>query len=334
MVTSMEALAGITLLLAGEEQETLAPLYAWVALGGASARACSADPEDVVGAVTEAAPDVVLVVGGDTEAVARRLDPLGLHQAPPVLPLTDVLGHEESPGPAAARRLRAFVDRHALQERQRELEVILAAESVARRRELETAQFDALHRLALMAEYRDDNTADHTERVGEMAAQLARQLGLSDREVWLIRRAAPLHDLGKIAIPDNILLKPGRLTDEEYEVVKTHAVHGARVLAGADADVLQMAERIVRSHHERWDGAGYPDALAGEDIPVAARLVSVADVFDVLVHERPYKESWTVEAAAEEIRSGSGTQFDPAAVEAFQALGPAVWRSASTTAAA
>jgi putative two-component system response regulator len=143
--------------------------------------------------------------------------------------------------------------------------------------------------------------------------------------VWLLRHAAPLHDLGKIAVPDSILLKPGRLTDEEFEVVKTHAVLGARVLAGAESEVLQTAERIARHHHERWDGTGYPDALAGEDIPIEARLVHVADVFDVLVHERPYKDSWTVEAAVEEIRRGAGAQFAPAAVEAFEALGPAVW---------
>jgi putative two-component system response regulator len=165
------------------------------------------------------------------------------------------------------------------------------------------------------------------ERVGGLAAQLARRLGLPDRTVWLIRNAAPLHDLGKIAVPDDILLKPGRLSEEEFEVVKTHAILGARVLGDADADVLRTGERICRSHHERWDGGGYPDGLAGEDIPVEARLVHVADVFDVLVHERPYKESWTVEAAAEEIRRGAGTQFAPAAVEAFESLGPAVWRA-------
>jgi putative two-component system response regulator len=144
--------------------------------------------------------------------------------------------------------------------------------------------------------------------------------------VWLIRQAAPLHDIGKIAIPDSILLKPGRLSEEEFEVVKTHAVLGARVLSGGGSDLLEAAERIARHHHERWDGGGYPDGLAGDAIPVAARLVHVADVFDVLVHERPYKESWTVEAAADEIRAGAGTQFDPEAVEAFEALGPPVWR--------
>ena len=321
----MEALAGITLLLAGDDAETVAALRAWVSLGGATARASSTDPEDVAATVVGESPDVVLLIGGSAEEVAARIDPLGLGLGPPLVALSDVLASGEAPGPAAARRLRAFVDRSLQRRRLRELESILATQAVARRRDLEAAQLDTMHRLALVAEYRDDNTADHTERVAELAAQLARGLGLSDRTVWLIRHAAPLHDLGKIAVPDSILLKPGRLTDEEFEVVKTHAVLGARVLAGADAEVLQTAERIARHHHERWDGTGYPDALAGEDIPIEARLVHVADVFDVLVHERPYKDSWTVEAAVEEIRRGAGTQFAPAAVEAFEALGPAVW---------
>jgi putative nucleotidyltransferase with HDIG domain len=325
MPLSMEALAGITLLLAGDDAETVAALRAWVSLGGATARASSADPEDVAATVVGESPDVVLLIDGVAEEVVARIDPLGLGLGPPLVELSDVVASDEAPGPAAARRLRAFVDRAAQRRRLRELESILATQAVARRRDLEAAQLDALHRLALVAEYRDDNTADHTERVAELAAQLAKRLGLPDRTVWLIRHAAPLHDLGKIAVPDSILLKPGRLTDEEYEVVKTHAVLGARVLAGADSEVLQTAERIARHHHERWDGTGYPDALAGEDIPIEARLVHVADVFDVLVHERPYKDSWTVEAAVEEIRGGAGTQFAPAAVTAFEALGPAVW---------
>jgi putative two-component system response regulator len=167
------------------------------------------------------------------------------------------------------------------------------------------------------AGYRDDNTHEHTQRVADLAARLARELGLGDRQVSLVHRAAPLHDIGKIAIPDSILLKPGRLTEEEFEVVKTHAVLGARVLQGGDSDVIQTAEAIARHHHERWDGGGYPGGLAGEAIPLGARLVHVADVFDILVHERPYKESWTVEAAVAEIERGSGTDFDPAVVRAF-----------------
>jgi putative two-component system response regulator len=223
-------------------------------------------------------------------------------------------------------RLRAFVDRAVLRARQSELESVIAAQAVTRRRDVDAAQLDALQRLAVAAEYRDDNTHEHTQRVGELAAALARELGLGDRTVWLVRQAAPLHDLGKIAIPDSILLKPGRLTEEEYEVVKTHAVLGARVLAGAAAEVMQVAERIARSHHERWDGGGYPDGLHGEEIPVEARLVALADVFDVLVHERPYKESWSLDDAVAEIRDGAGTQFDPEAVRAFERLGPSAWQ--------
>ena len=164
---------------------------------------------------------------------------------------------------------------------------MFAAASVARAREAESAEHDTLQRLLQAAGYRDDNTYEHTQRVGLLAAKLARELGLSDRDVALIGRAAPLHDIGKIAIPDSILLKPGRLTEEEFEVVKTHAVLGARVLAGGASDLFAAAETIARHHHERWDGDGYPRGLEGEAIPIAARIVHVADVYDVLVHERP-----------------------------------------------
>jgi putative two-component system response regulator len=182
-------------------------------------------------------------------------------------------------------------------------------------------------RLARAAEYRDDNTWEHTQRVGAMAARLGRGVGLDDHEVDLIRAAAPVHDLGKIAIPDTILLKPDRLTEEEFEVVKTHAALGARILEESAAPLFRTAERICRSHHERWDGSGYPDGLTGEDIPLAGRLVAVADVFDILVHERPYKEGMSVADAAAELRRNAGTQFDPAVVDAFDELGAATWQA-------
>ena len=322
----MDALLGLRVLVAGEDPKRIDAARSGLAAEGAQAQVCEADPLAVVAAVTSAPPDAVLALDGSEERLRAGLDPHGLELGPPVIPVLDVVGPRDPFDAVAARRLSAVVQLHALRERAGELEGVIAAQAVSRRRENEAAQLDGLRRLALAAEYRDDNTHEHTQRVGHLAALLARGAGLGDRMVRLVREAAPLHDLGKIAIPDSILLKPGRLSDEEYEVVKTHALLGARVLAGAESELLEVAERIVRHHHERWDGAGYPDGLEGEEIPVVARIAAVADVFDVLVHERPYKDSWSVEAAAEEIREGADTQFDPAVVEVFDALGPAGWQ--------
>jgi putative nucleotidyltransferase with HDIG domain len=320
-----DALGGMTVLVAGDDLGAVQAVSASLAALGADTAALAGDLDAIVRAAAADPPAVVLAVGASEARLRSRLDPFGLELGPPVIGVEAVAGVEDGIGPLAARRLRALVERSALRARQGELEGVLAAQAVTRRREVEAARVDTLQRLLTAAGYRDDNTYEHTQRVGHLAARLARGLGLGDRDVWLIRRAAPLHDIGKIAIPDSILLKPGKLSDEEFEVVKTHAVLGARVLASGGADVLETAEAIARHHHERWDGGGYPDGLAGEAIPIAARLVHVADVFDVLVHERPYKESWTVEAAAREIAGGAGTQFDPEAVGAFTSLGPSGW---------
>lgn len=182
--------------------------------------------------------------------------------------------------------------------------------------ELEATQVEILERLALAAEYRDDTTGQHTKRVGETAAQIGEALGWQTREIELIRRAAPLHDVGKIAISDLILLKPGRLTTEEFERMKMHTELGARILSGGQFPLMQWAEQIARTHHERWDGTGYI-GLCGEAIPMAGRIVAVADVFDALTSERPYKSALTQNEAIEEIQRQSGRQFDPRVVEAF-----------------
>jgi cyclic di-GMP phosphodiesterase len=189
---------------------------------------------------------------------------------------------------------------------------------------LEEAQLETLDRLARAAEYRDDNTGKHTQRVGVTAALVAERLGLSEARVELMRRAAPLHDVGKIGIVDQVLLKPGRLTVEEFEVVKTHAVIGAKILSGSRFEVLRYAEELARSHHERWDGRGYPDGLVSDDIPLSGRIVSIVDVFDALTHDRPYKRAWNPEDALQEIRSQSGKQFDPDVVAAFLDVAPSV----------
>lgn len=189
-----------------------------------------------------------------------------------------------------------------------------------RTQELDETRAETLRQLAIAAEYRDDETYQHTERVGHVAAKLALGLGLPAGQVTLLRQAAPLHDVGKLAIPDRILLKPGKLTEEEFEVMKTHAELGGRLLSSGSSRVLQMAALIAATHHERWDGAGYPHGLAGEKIPLVGRIVAVADVFDALIHDRPYKAAWPLQRAIAEIERCAGSQFDPRVVAAFVAL--------------
>jgi putative two-component system response regulator len=193
---------------------------------------------------------------------------------------------------------------------------ILEARVRERTRALEEAQVEIIERLAVAAEFRDDNTGQHTQRVGQMSALLARQLGLPDTQVSLIRRAAPLHDVGKLGVPDTILLKLGKLSEEEFAVVKTHTVIGARILSGGKFPLLRLAEEIAFSHHERWDGSGYA-GIPGTRIPLAGRIVSVADVFDALTQQRPYKPAWPVSDAIAEIDRQRGRQFDPDVVDAF-----------------
>jgi putative two-component system response regulator len=189
-----------------------------------------------------------------------------------------------------------------------------------RTHDLEYARRETLNRLALAGEYRDDETHEHAQRVGRTAALLAEDLGLPDDEVDLIRRSAPLHDIGKVGVPDAILLKRGRLTADEFDLIKGHTLIGGRILAHSVSEVLQAGEVIARTHHERWDGGGYPLGLSGEAIPLHGRLVALADMFDALTHERPYKPAWPLDRAAAEIRRVAGEQLDPALVHSFERL--------------
>src|SRR3990170_1629849 len=186
--------------------------------------------------------------------------------------------------------------------------------------QLEEARLEILERLALAAEFRDDDTGQHTQRVGKNATLLARVLGLPDARVELIGRAAPLHDVGKIGIPDHILLKPGALTADEFEVMKTHTTIGARILGGSRSPLLQMAEEIALTHHERWDDAGYPRGLSGDEIPIEGRIVAVADAFDAMTHDRPYRKARPDHEAWEILRRGAESQWDRRMVEAFESV--------------
>jgi putative two-component system response regulator len=202
----------------------------------------------------------------------------------------------------------------------RALHVELEDRVQARTRELEGAHLETVERLALAVEYREDGTGGHTRRVGQMAGLLARALGLPQADVMLIRQAAPLHDVGKIAIPDSILLKPGRLTMDEWAVMKTHTTIGAKIVSGGHYSLLLTAEAVALNHHERWDGTGYPRGLTGEAIPLPARIVAVADSFDAMMHARPYREAFSEEYAVIELERCAGAQFEPRCVQSFLAM--------------
>jgi putative nucleotidyltransferase with HDIG domain len=192
---------------------------------------------------------------------------------------------------------------------------------VAKRTDLiEAFQLQALQRVAVMAEFRNTETVKHPVRVGELSADIAEELGESPEFVALLRRAAPLHDIGKIAVPDEILMKPGPLTAAEFEVVKTHTTMGADILSGSTSAVIQMAAELALSHHERWDGTGYPHGALGESIPLSGRIVSVADVYDALISARDYKHPWSPIDAVNYIVAARGSQFQPRIVRAFIAV--------------
>jgi putative two-component system response regulator len=294
------------------------------------------DPRDAVSLYVETRPDLILLdlhmPHLDGLAVMDRLNDIVEASYLPILMLTGDMT-PEARREALSRGAKDFVNkpfnpdevllriRTLLETRFLYLQIqsqnqMLEAKVRERTRELEAAQIEIIERLARAAEFRDDNTGQHTERVGQMAALLARELGLPDTQVSLIRRAAPLHDVGKIGIPDSILLKLGKLTPAEFELVKTHTTIGARILSGSRFALLRLAEEIAFSHHEQWDGRGY-SGLAGNKIPLAGRIVTVADVFDALTQKRPYKAAWPVEEAVAEIERQRGRQFDPDVVEAF-----------------
>lgn len=182
--------------------------------------------------------------------------------------------------------------------------------------DLARAQHEVVTRLAMAAEYRDDTTGEHTRRVGRTSGRIARALGWEEAEISVLGVAARLHDVGKIGIPDSILLKSGKLDAAEYIQMQTHTLIGARILSGGRSKLLQLAEEIALTHHERWDGSGYPHGLAQDQIPLSGRIVAVADVYDALTQARPYKPAWTSQDALAEIQRQAGAHFDPAVVEA------------------
>lgn len=218
--------------------------------------------------------------------------------------------------------VRARVRTHlALYDQRRELE-----RRVERRtQELNETRLKIIQRLGRAAEYKDNETGLHVIRMALTAKLIAQAYGGNEAWVDLLYSAAPMHDVGKIGIPDRILQKPGKLTAEEWEIMKTHTEIGARIIGDDDSSpLLQMSRVIALTHHEHWDGGGYPHALSGEEIPLEGRITAIADVFDALTSERPYKKAWSVDEAAAYIGQASGSQFDPELVECFNQVLPEV----------
>ena len=196
------------------------------------------------------------------------------------------------------------------------------AERNAFLRRLQASQLELIQRLAQAIDSRDAETGEHTYRIGVLCRRLALELGWKPAAAESLMHASVAHDVGKIGISDSVLLKAGPLDSDEWETMKSHTEIGARLLTGSDNPLLQMAETIARTHHEWWDGHGYPRGLRGEEIPIEGRICAVVDVYDALLSKRSYKDAWRVDDVLAELERGSGTQFDPAVVSAFLCLAP------------
>jgi putative two-component system response regulator len=288
--------------------------------------------------VRDERPDLVLLdllmPEPDGLAILERLQPL--IRGPVALPVVVLTAHDSQRArrlalEAGARdfltkpfqadevrlRVRNLLELRATQVAQHMQQELLERREASRADELEAARLEVVERLARAGEFRDDETGEHTRRVGRTARLLATAAGLDPDTARAIGLAAPLHDIGKIAIPDAILLRRGRLTPEEVTLMQRHTVIGAQILDGSTSVLLNLARDIALTHHERWDGGGYPHALEADAIPPGGRIVALADVFDALTHERPYKAAWSVGTAVAEIAAQAGAQGDPVAVAAF-----------------
>ncbi len=187
-----------------------------------------------------------------------------------------------------------------------------------RTRELYNSRLEIIHRLVFAAEYKDPETGSHIKRMSHYSALLARACGLPEKECDIVLLASPMHDIGKMGIPDVILLKPGKLDDQEWKIMKKHTIIGAKILSKSRSTLMRAGQQIAISHHERWDGSGYPQGSKGRKIPLYGRIAALADVFDALTTRRPYKEPWPIDRAVEEIRKQSGRHFDPELVDIFE----------------
>jgi putative two-component system response regulator len=217
-------------------------------------------------------------------------------------------------------RVRNLLESRMLFQDLRKQNRTLLESAMGQTREIESTRIEMIERLALAAEYRDEETSEHNQRVGLLSSRLAEAIGWTREDAGLLCRAAALHDIGKIGIPDALLRKPGALTEGEMRVMRTHTSIGARILGRSQVPLLQLAETIAMSHHERWDGGGYPRGLTGSEIPVAGRIVAIADSFDAITNDRPYRAGRDASVALAIVRGESNKHFEPRLVEALDRI--------------
>lgn len=296
------------------------------------------DPREVLTRYQEARPDLILLDINmphlDGYQVMAQLKALNDPLLPPIVVLTaqhgrDYLlralagGARDFVGKPFERlellmRVKNLIDVHLAHRLVHDQKSVLEEMVRARTEELRKTRLQVVRHLGRAAEYRDNETGLHIIRMSQVSALLARSMGWTEAMCELMLHASPMHDIGKIGIPDAILLKPGRLTPDEFEIMKTHTTIGADMMSGNESELLSLAHTIAQTHHERWDGTGYPKGLAGEDIPLAGRIVAVADVFDALTSSRPYKKPWPVAQAVAFVKGNAGRHFDPSVVAHFE----------------
>lgn len=221
-------------------------------------------------------------------------------------------------------RIRNMLEVRMLNKAMREQNRVLEEKVYQRTRELDETRLEIIRRLGRAAEYRDNETGLHIIRMSQYSQILGLADGMTQAEADILLNASPMHDIGKIGIPDRILLKPGKLSPEEWEIMKTHATIGSEILSGHDSELMQVARLIALNHHEKWDGSGYPSGKAGDEIPLVGRIIAVADVFDALTTARPYKKAWPVEDAIDYITQNRGKHFDPRLADLFLANLPEI----------
>jgi putative two-component system response regulator len=333
-------LAGARILIVDDEQAYVDLLHRFLQSIGFRNVRTTTNPFDVAQLVIDFDPDLILLdlrmKGMDGIAVMQQLEPYTSRFYLPILVLTGDITEEakraslssgakdflNKPFDLTEVRLRIenLLETRFLHLELQEQNALLERRVRDRTRELEETRLEVLERLSMVADYRDDATGRHTRRVSALSAALAREVGIDTALSETIRMASTLHDIGKIGIADDILLKPGPLDANEIAVMQLHTTIGARMLAGSHSELLQVAETIALSHHERWGGGGYPQNLRGDQIPLPARLVTLADVVDALSSDRPYRRAWPFEQVREYVGQQSGLHFDPAVVDAYNRL--------------